>query len=255
MALTVGEASPHTFAAPEHERRRLGRATDPRGRPPGALGLQAGKVSLARRMRKPDRFDGARTARGREALGAAATVPEEHAGPAQLQAASATAALSQQSVWYRLMKLTNLINRPFFSRYAERYHLTINDARVLVTLASLSNAAAHELCQATGMHPMNVSRSVATLRRQGRIAERRDPQNGRRKILRLTARGWSVCRSFVPDMDRMSRFLLCSMSSLEVEFLSRLVDQLVERLESASGEDSAVALRLPPAPGSARSLR
>lgn len=141
-------------------------------------------------------------------------------------------ALSQRSVWYRLMKLTNLINRPFFARYAERYHLTINDARVLVTLASMSEAAAHELCDATGMHPMNMSRSVATLRRQGRIAERRDPANRRRKMLRLTPKGWAACRSFVPDMDRMSDFLLQSMSGLEVEFLGRLVDQLIARLET-----------------------
>lgn len=144
-----------------------------------------------------------------------------------------SAALSQHSVWYRLMKLTNLINRPFFSRFAERYHLTINDARVLVTLASLPEAAAHELCDATGMHPMNVSRSVATLRRQGRITDRRDPANRRRKILRLTPKGWTVCRAFVPDMDRMSEFLLASMSPLEVEFLGRLVDLLIARIESA----------------------
>ncbi|MGH8219135.1 MAG: MarR family winged helix-turn-helix transcriptional regulator [Steroidobacteraceae bacterium] len=130
------------------------------------------------------------------------------------------------------MKLTNLINRPFFSRYAERYHLTINDSRVLVTLASVCEAAAHELCEATGMHPMNVSRSVATLRRQGRITERRDPANRRRKMLRLTSKGSSTCRSFVPDMERMSTFLLASMSPLEVEFLGRLVDQLIGRLET-----------------------
>jgi len=144
------------------------------------------------------------------------------------------AALSRDSVWYRLMKLTNLINRPFFSRYAERYRLTINDARVLVTLASELEAAAHELCDAAGIHPMNVSRSVATLRRQGRIVERRDPRNGRRKILRLTPKGWAVCRSFAPDMQQMSDFLLSSMSAPQVDFLSRLVDHLIERLESAS---------------------
>jgi DNA-binding MarR family transcriptional regulator len=169
------------------------------------------------------------------------------AGPAEIQvtpparaearpAVTTGPALSQKNVWYRLMKLTNLINRPFFSRFAKRYHLTINDARVLVTLASMPEAAAHELCDAAGMHPMNVSRSVATLRRQGRIAERRDPDNRRRKMLRLTAKGWTVCRAFVPDMDRMSEFLLSSMSAPEIEFLSRLVDQLIERLETASGE-------------------
>lgn len=173
----------------------------------------------------------ARAAYGRDA----AAMPQAAASGGRARAVAPTGepALSQQCVWYRLMKLTNLINRPFFSRFAERYHLTINDARVLVTLASMREAAAHELCEATGMHAMNVSRSAATLRRQGRITDRRDPENRRRKILQLTPKGWAVCRSFVPDMDRMSSFLLSSMSALEVEFLSRLVDLLIGRLEAA----------------------
>ncbi len=181
-------------------------------------------------MHPVERLDMARSANGRDIaafLQAAASI-----APPRPTAAAAEPALSQRSVWYRLMKLTNLINRPFFSRFAARYRLTINDARVLVTLASIPEAAAHELCGATGMHPMNVSRSVATLRRQGRITDRRDPANRRRKMLRLTPKGAAVCRSFVPDMDRMSSFLLASLSPLEVEFLSRLVDLLVDRLES-----------------------
>src|SRR3569833_1089008 len=70
----------------------------------------------------------------------------------------------------QLLKLSNLVGRPFFTHFAERYDLTMNDARVLMALASERQAASHELCDATGMHPMNVSRSVARLRRQGRLA-------------------------------------------------------------------------------------
>lgn len=181
-------------------------------------------------MPKAERLEPSKIARGRD--DAAAPI-KLFAGAARWHSATAVGPLfSQKSVWYRLMKLTNLINRPFFARFAEYYQLTINDARVLVTLASMPEAAAHELCDATGMHPMNVSRSVATLRRQGRISERRDPENRRRKILRLTSKGWTVCRTFVPDMERMSEFLFESMSPLEVHSLSRLVDLLIARLET-----------------------
>jgi DNA-binding MarR family transcriptional regulator len=183
-------------------------------------------------MRKAERVEVSRATRGREATGGVeATFTRSRR---RHRAATAAApAFSRETVWYRLMKLTNLINRPFFARFAQRYHLTINDARVLMTLASLPEAAAHELCEASGMHPMNVSRSVATLRRQGRIGERRDPDNRRRKILRLTARGWAVSRMFLPDMNTMSDFLLASMSTYEIEFLSKLVDQLIARLQTA----------------------
>jgi DNA-binding MarR family transcriptional regulator len=197
-------------------------------------------------MRKTERLDIAGTSLDREM---AAVSPSLDAVVRPRAAPPPGGALSLQSVWYRLMKLTNLINRPFFSRYAERYHLTINDARVLVTLACMPEAAAHELCEATGMHPMNVSRSVATLRRQGRIVDRRDPANGRRKILRLTPKGWAVCQAVAPDMDRMSQFLLTSMSPIEVEFLSRLTDLLIARLatiDSRSGLPADLAEAAPP---------
>ena len=191
-------------------------------------------------MRKSGRAESVRAVRGREAVGALRAIASDdrvRSPPALV----GDGALSQRTVWFRLMKLTNLINRPFFSRYAERYRLTINDARVLVALASMREAAAHEVCEATGMHPMNVSRSVATLRKQARVSERRDPENRRRKILRLTPKGLTVCRSFVPDMNRMSDFLLASMSALEVEFLSRLVDLLIRRLETADSHSGAAA--------------
>jgi DNA-binding MarR family transcriptional regulator len=186
-------------------------------------------------MRKAERADVGITLRGRglAPLLDATSLVESSVRLPEMRVGSP---FSQQTVWYRLMKLTNLINRPFFSRFAKRYHLTINDARVLVTLASMPEAASHELCDATGMHPMNVSRSVATLRRQGRIAERRDPDNRRRKMLRLTPKGWAVCEAFTPDIKNMADFLFSSMSPLEVEFLSKLVDLLICKLETVGPE-------------------
>ena len=45
------------------------------------------------------------------------------------------------SLLYRLLKLSNLIGRPFFAHFADRYDLTMNDLRVLMTLAPLEEAA------------------------------------------------------------------------------------------------------------------
>ena len=89
---------------------------------------------------------------------------------------------------YRLLKLTNLISRPFFAQDAERYQISMNELRVLMTLAlaPLREAASHVLVDAAGMHPMNVSRAVAALRRHGRVQQCTDPHNRRRKLLHLT---------------------------------------------------------------------
>lgn len=133
---------------------------------------------------------------------------------------------------YRLLKLSNLIGRPFFTHFAERYDLTMNDLRVLMTLGSMSEAASHELCRAIGMHPMNVSRAVARLRRQGRIAERWDPANRRRKILAPTPEGWALYHKLTPHVTVLSEFLFGSLSALEADFLGKLLEVLVQRLEA-----------------------
>jgi DNA-binding MarR family transcriptional regulator len=144
--------------------------------------------------------------------------------------------VSPQVVWYRLLKLTNLIGRPFFTRFAQRYELSSNDWRVVTTLASMPESASHELCQVTGMHPMNVSRSVASLRKQGRVSERTDPANRRRKILSLTPKGWEIYNRGVPEVRKVAQLLFASMSPLEIEFLDRLVDLLIGRLEEVDLE-------------------
>ena len=136
------------------------------------------------------------------------------------------------SLLYRLLKLSNLIGRPFFAHFADRYDLTMNDLRVLMTLAPLEEAASHELCQVTGMHPMNVSRSVARLRLQGRVAERSDPANRRRKILSLTPAGAALYGKLTPHVKVLTEFLFEPLTEPEAEVLGKLTDMLTKRLEA-----------------------
>ncbi|MCC7462787.1 MAG: MarR family transcriptional regulator [Gammaproteobacteria bacterium] len=133
---------------------------------------------------------------------------------------------------YRLLKLTNLISRPFFARDAQRYQISMNELRVLMTLAPLRVAASHELVDAAGMHPMNVSRAVATLRRHGRVQQRIDPDNRRRKLLQLTPEGLAVYRNLVPHVQQIATRLFATMSAEEISTLSRLIDTMTGRLES-----------------------
>ena len=133
---------------------------------------------------------------------------------------------------YHLLKLSNLVGRPFFTHFADRYDLTLNDVRVLMSLSHVGQAASHELSDATGMHPMNVSRSVARLKRLGRITDRADPHNRRRKLLTPTAEGWALYQKLAPHVMAISEFTLANLSEREVDFLSSLIGVLAERLES-----------------------
>ena len=179
-------------------------------------------------------------------------IEQDDGGP---HAAEAGREPSHPTLLYRLLKLSNLIGRPFFANFAERYDLTMNDLRVLMSLTPMGEAASHELCHVTGMHPMNVSRSVARLRRQGRVEERSDPQNRRRKILRPTAEGMALYRKLTPHVKAISEYLFDTLSPLEAEFLSKLVDALTKRLEAVDASSPLLidmdALASEPAPEAA----
>jgi len=166
---------------------------------------------------------------------ASETAPEDGPAPQPIPDTSETER-NRQYVLYRLMKTSNLLTRPFFARFAEQYELSLTDWRVIMILAHLGEAAAHEICDSLGMHPMNVSRSVASLRKQGRVTEHRDPNNRRRKILTLTPEGWALYQKLLPQVKKISDFLFGEMSPLEVEFLNKLLALLITRLESVDPE-------------------
>ncbi len=134
-------------------------------------------------------------------------------------------------VLYRLLKLSNLISRPFLAEDAVRYRISLNELRVLMTLAPLREAASHELASVAGMHPMNVSRAVAALRRQSRVSEQTDPGNRRRKLLRLTAQGWALYRQLLPHVGEVAGEVFRDLTRGEIAQLSRLLDMMTARLE------------------------
>lgn len=150
-----------------------------------------------------------------------------------LSAAEDPSHRSPPMVLYRLLKLSNLISQPFFANDARRYNISMNELRVLATLAPLQEAASHEIGTVAGMHPMNVSRAVATLCRRKRLQQRRDPDNRRRKLLRLTADGRALYRSLVPHVQEIADSLFATMERDELETLSRLIDKMTTQLEGS----------------------
>lgn len=131
---------------------------------------------------------------------------------------------------YRLLKLSNLVMRPFFVQRAGAYRMNANELRVLMTLAPMGEAASHQLCEVAGLHPMNVSRAVSTLRRQGRIEERRDQDNRRRKLLRLTTAGQRVFDEVMPDATVAATRLFGGMDDQALRQFSAIIDRLTENV-------------------------
>lgn len=147
-------------------------------------------------------------------------------------------ALTPQLVGFRLFKLTNLLARPFFARIAKQHALTLNEWRVIVVLAAQPGSAAQDVSAATGLHPMNISRALAGLRKSGRTTQARDPDNHRRTLLWLSEQGLSTFHEIAPSAEEHGERLLEVLSETELSALADIVDKLTERAEQVLSEFS-----------------
>lgn len=154
-----------------------------------------------------------------------------------------TAARVDQDLVWRLLRLVNLIAKPFFSEHASRHHLSINDWRVMMALAVRPGATASDVCEQTGMHPMNVSRSVARLERLARVKRFSNPRDRRRSHLRLTAGGHAVFRSIAPSAQAREEVVRRSLSRREAALLRGLLDKLIDRIGAETNSGSVPAAR------------
>ena len=144
--------------------------------------------------------------------------------------------LTPEMVGFRLLKLTNLLSRPFFGRFAKQHALTLTEWRTMVVLANRPGSAAQDVSAATGLHAMNISRALAGLRGAGRVEEARDPGNHRRTLLWLTKAGERTFREIAPHAERQVWVLLEVLSATELAALGHIVDKLTARAEAIAAD-------------------
>ncbi len=139
--------------------------------------------------------------------------------------------LTPELVGFRLLKLTNLLSRPFFARFARQHALTLDEWRTVVVLANRPGSAAQDVAAATGLLPMNISRALAGLRKAGRIDDARDTQNHRRILLWLSPAGLKTFKEIAPYAEKQASALLDVLSAEELAALAETVEKLIDRAE------------------------
>jgi DNA-binding MarR family transcriptional regulator len=133
---------------------------------------------------------------------------------------------------HQLLKLTNRLIAPFTTHLAGPHRISLNEFRMLMTIGTLGRTASHELAELTGVNAMSVSRAVATLEKNGRIAVSPDPANRRRKWLSLTAEGERLYRTLRPESERVAAFLFAELTEEEMASFGAMVDRLIATLEA-----------------------
>lgn len=138
----------------------------------------------------------------------------------------------ENSLAMRIAVLSNLVARPFFTLHGKQRNLTLAEWRLFQLLHAHPGLSLTAVCERTGMHKMQVSRSVQRSVRLGRVHWLPDPSDGRKKLLYLTEQGVQLCEAMYPDTARRESELVAGLSDSQQRQLGKLLSQLIDYMRS-----------------------
>lgn len=129
-----------------------------------------------------------------------------------------------------LLKMGSFISGPMRDGVCDPADISTAELRVIMALAGEGELAGHDLVEITGLPPMNVSRSIATLRERGWIEDCADPENRRRRPVRLSAAGFEAYARTQPYFEVVASALLGSLTVRQRQQLATLTDKVNTQL-------------------------
>jgi len=133
---------------------------------------------------------------------------------------------------YRLARLAEQVSLAVAEVYAVRFSLSRQEWRILAVLGARSELATKEIGRLTTLDKMNVSRAMQALDARGIVRRTRDPDDGRERIVALTAAGRALYRKIVPFALEREAALLSVLTPQEIATL----DQVMCKLSVASAQ-------------------
>lgn len=130
----------------------------------------------------------------------------------------------------KLLKLAAMISRPMEDGVAAPNGLSLNELRILMCLHGEGACAGHDITDLMAIPPMNVSRAFATLTQRGWIEPAVDPNNRRRRPVKLSAEGTRACLRMEADIDKVAHDLLGMLGKAEAAGLGQAVDMVIGKL-------------------------
>jgi DNA-binding MarR family transcriptional regulator len=131
------------------------------------------------------------------------------------------------SLFFKLVRVVNLTARPFSETVGREHHLSINEWRVMVVLASHPGVAATDVAESTGLDKMTVSRTLAALDRHGRLQRKADPSDQRKSRLYLTAEGKRLFARIGVQAKHREAELFSGVNAAELERFGATLDKLI----------------------------
>lgn len=137
---------------------------------------------------------------------------------------------TDRSLFFKLVRVVNLTARPFVETLSRTLHLSLNEWRTMVVLASHPGVAARDVAEATGLDKMSVSRALSALERGDRVRREPDPEDARSSRLYLSEDGRALFEQMARYAMAREAQLFAGISAAEQAALVRTMDKLIASL-------------------------
>ncbi|MFM5950302.1 MAG: MarR family winged helix-turn-helix transcriptional regulator [Novosphingobium sp.] len=127
----------------------------------------------------------------------------------------------------RLLKLASFVNSPMKDGVCDPSGISQIEMKVLMALAGEGDLAGHDLVELMGVPAMNVSRALAALRDKGWIEGAVDPDNRRRRPVRLSAAGRAEYERLHPAVEGVAQALLGKLSPAQQRQFATISDKII----------------------------
>lgn len=131
---------------------------------------------------------------------------------------------------YRLSITTNALSDVIASAYRSLFGLSVPEWRLITVLSSRAQASQVELCAATRMDKVTVSRAAISLFERDLVRRAPNPDDKRSHLLALTVDGRALFDQVAPKALALEDAVLAGFSDKEV----RTLLDMLERLKSAA---------------------
>lgn len=132
---------------------------------------------------------------------------------------------------FELAVIANRVSRMVGKIFEEKYGLQIPEWRILVTLDRHGPLAPNDIASSTSMDKARVSRAQKRLADLKLVTIVDDPDDGRRKVLRLNPKGHEMCQDIVPEAIAREKWLMESLNAAEQVALHSILGKLHARTE------------------------
>ena len=138
--------------------------------------------------------------------------------------------VEQFALLIRLLKLGSLISAPMNAGVCQPSGISQIELKVVMALAGEGELAGHELVRIMGVPVMNVSRALTALRERGLVEDAVDPNNRRRKPVRLSQAGTAAYATMTPAISAVASTLLGPLTARQRRDFAKIADVILAGL-------------------------